>query len=438
MKKLFLLGLFLLFSYGCYTPQPKEEVEKLSMSGRELVLQALEPGKDHRKACGCLGGVLTTALSSSSLNPANPLKRIDPDDEVIKDRVFKIKLGGGTELGGLLFKYENGAKGPQPLLMASFGFLQDRWGSEAAKFYQLYLKDPTQRIPAHVLILDHPTAGPFLAYNEHLSVGSYDDARMWIEIAQSLRSILDITTIHLFGVSMSGQTVVHALVEDKRLGLNLFDSGVAASIAPDFLQAPGKQLARLETPEGVENPWRQSIERLSNETLTDSIQSHSIWVLIDKQFVSSYRWVRPEDDDFEVKREDVAVFLREACEDRITFLREQQRIPDTWNYKEFSLENLELFMSATRIARVVDRVQTPLVLVSSQDDPAVERSMFVEVVDEAEDNPWVVAYETKRGGHFGFEVAYGKNYIGRIIRLMLDPDVLNNWNGTNNNNSFGY
>ena len=41
-------------------------------------------------------------------------------------------------------------------------------------------------------------------------------------------------------------------------------------------------------------------------------------------------------------------------------------------------------MSATRIARVVGRAQTPLVLVSSQDDPAVERWMFVEVVDAAE------------------------------------------------------
>ena len=181
MKKLFLFGLFLLFSSGCYTPQSKEEVEKPSLSGRELVLQTLDPRKERKKPQSCLGGVLTTALSSCSLNPANPLKRIDPDHEENKDRIFKIRLSGGTEVGGLFFKYEHAANGPQTLLMASFGFLQDRWGSEAAKFYQLYLKDPTQRIPAHVLILDHPTAGPFLAYNEHLSVGSYDAARVWIE-----------------------------------------------------------------------------------------------------------------------------------------------------------------------------------------------------------------------------------------------------------------
>jgi hypothetical protein len=229
---------------------------------------------------------------------------------------------------------------------------------------------------------------------------------------------------------MSGQTVVHALIEDKRLGLDLFASGIAVSIAPDFQQAPGEQLSHMDTEEGIRNPWRQGREDLPNETLVDKIQSHAVWVLIKEQFIPSYRWIRPEDEEFEIKPVDVAVFLRDACEDRVTFLREQQPIPDTWNHRDFSLENLELFMSSTRIAGVVDRVQTPLVLVSSKDDPAVPRWMFVEVVDAAEDNSWIISYETERGGHFGFDVAYGKEYIGRIIRLMLDPEILNNWNGS--------
>jgi pimeloyl-ACP methyl ester carboxylesterase len=427
MRKLILFGLWLILFYGCTISQPKEEVEKPTLSGREVVLQALEPKAEQTRARSCFGGVITTALSSSSLNPVHPLKRLDPEEEANKDRIFNIKLHGGTEVGGLFFEYDDGTVLPKPLLIASFGFLQDRWGTEAVKFYELYLEDPVQRIPAHVLILDHPTSGPFLANNTHLSMGSYDDARMWIEIAQSLRNILDITTIHLFGVSMSGQTVVHALIEDKRLGLGLFDSGIAVSIAPDFQQSPGKQLARLETPEGVENPWRHSKEDLHNETLTDKIQSHAIWLLIDEQFIPSYRWIRPEDEEFEIKPKDVAVFLRQAYEDRITFLREQHLIPDTWNHKDFSLENLELFMFTTRIAGVADRVQAPLVLVSSEDDPAVESWMFVEVLEAAEDNPWIVSYETERGGHFGFDIAYGKDYLGKIIRLMLDSEVISNW-----------
>jgi hypothetical protein len=71
--------------------------------------------------------------------------------------------------------------------MASFGFLQDRWGTEAAKFYELYIKDESYRIPAHVLILDHPSPGPFLTNNGVLSMGSYDDAQMWIEMARHFK-----------------------------------------------------------------------------------------------------------------------------------------------------------------------------------------------------------------------------------------------------------
>jgi hypothetical protein len=311
--------------------------------------------------------------------------------------------------------------------MASFGGLQDRWGSEAGKFYELYLKDPAQRIPAHVLILDHPTSGPFLANNSHLSMGSYDDARMWIEVAQSFKDRLDLTGIHLFGVSMSGQTVVHALIEDQRLGLDLFDSGLAVSIAPDFKQAPGKQLALLETPEGIDNPWKQSLTVSADTTFIDKVQRKGLEVLVQEQFISSYRWVHPTDKEFEVERTDIAILFRGAYEDRITFLREQRRVPDTWNHEDFSLENLDSFMATTRIAKVIERVRTPLVLVSSRDDPAVDRWMFEEVVMAAGANPWIAAHETDRGGHSAFDIAYGKDYIGRVIRLLLDPQVLSDW-----------
>lgn len=149
-------------------------------------------------------------------------------------------------------------------------------------------------------------------------------------------------------------------------------------------------------------------------------------MLIKRQFIPHYRIVHPTDKDFEIQLEDVAVFLRKTWEDRITFLREQG--VDTWN-KDFGLADLDSFLTTTKIARVINRVRTPLVLVSSHDDPAVEYTMFEEVLLAAEDNPWIAAYQTDDGGHFGFDVAYGKDYIGQIIGLMLDPQVLRTWNG---------
>jgi hypothetical protein len=85
-------------------------------------------------------------------------------------------------------------------------------------------------------------------------------------------------------------------------------------------------------------------------------------------------------------------------------------------------------MDSTRVAGIVGRVRTPLVLVSSLDDPAVESWMFEEVAAAAADNPWVVAYQTEEGGHFGFDVVYGKGYLRRIIDLALDPQLVSHWN----------
>jgi hypothetical protein len=338
---------------------------------------------------------------------------------------FKLQLADGTWVGGLLFEYDDGTPDPKPLLMKSFGMFQDRWGTESRKFYDLYLRDPERRIPAHVLILDHPTAGAFFANNEQLSVGSYDDARLWMEVARFLRSKTELSGIHLFGVSMSGQTVVHAVIEDERLSRNLFDSAIAVSIAPDFRAEPGGQFAQLATRDGVENPWKQVVDEARGSSGPVGLNHVGIWVFIKQLFLPSYRLARP-DGNLELERRDLAVFLWEACEARIGFLRERR--PRTWN-PEFSLEGLGDFMTTTRIADVIDQVRTPLVLLSARDDPAVPRARFEEVLRAAGDNPWIAARETRRGGHFGFHVSYGADYIGDVLRLMIDPEVLRGWTG---------
>jgi hypothetical protein len=424
---LFVLGALILL--GCTASRPDARGEKRIFTGRKLVLQALEPDEKNARFIGKFGGLVTTAISGMEVDLTEPLRRLNPDDKENQNRMYTVQLSDGTKVGGLLFKYSGGGRRPKPLLMASFGFLQDRWGIEAAKFYDLYLKNPQDPVPAHVLLLDHPTSGPFLAYNGHLSMGSYDDARMWIEIAQGLKGEMNISSIHLLGVSMSGQTVVHALIEDKRLGLDLFDSGMAFSMAPDFREAPGKQLAQLETPPGIENPWKQGVKDPSPKTFLDDITALGIWILFEEQFIPSYLQVTPEEKNVKIRQNEVALFFRKAYEDRITFLREQQLSSDTWNHKDFSLENLDLFMATTRIANVIERVQIPLVLVSARDDPAVDHWMFQEVAKLSRSNPWVVTYETKWGGHFGFEVSYGKDYLGRIIQMMLDPELLRYWLG---------
>jgi hypothetical protein len=408
------------------TPMTRETMrEEAPGSGRHRVLESLR-APTVTGGLISTSGLASTALSSGNISITSPLKGLDHANTP-GARPFRQILGDGTIVEGLLFPFKDDTGNPKPLLIASFGFLQDRWGSEAAKFYALYLSDPEQRLPVHVLILDHPTSGPFLANNGFLSIGSYDDARMWIEVAGRLREELSPAGIHLFGVSMSGQTVVHALIEDARLDLGLFRSGMAVSIAPDFQAAPGGQLARLPVPEGHRNPWPTGGEPGLGKPIVDAVQDMGIRVLIAEQFLPHYAAVRSDHAQLHLEPDGLAELLHGACEDRIVFLRE--KAPETWNRQDFSLAGLESYIASTRIAGVIDRVATPLVLVSAFDDPAVARWMFTEVATAAAGNPWVLSYETKQGGHFGFDVAYGGDYLGKIIRLMSDPEVLRNWRG---------
>jgi pimeloyl-ACP methyl ester carboxylesterase len=419
-----LLALILLVAQGCArAPTPVERLSgPMPSTGRDRVLLSLEPWLERNR----LGGILSTLISSA----AYALSVVTPK-EAQRWRAesgfeeMELQLANGTRVGGIFFEYGDGTPDPKPLLMGSFGMFQDRWGTESRKFYDLYLEDPERRIPAHVLILDHPTAGAFFANNDRLSVGSYDDARMWMQVARFLRSELELSGIHLFGVSMSGQTVVHSVIEDKRLGSNLFDSAIAVSIAPDFRTEPGGQFAQLPTRGGVENPWKRALAENRGSSGLAGLERAAIWMLIKKLFLPSYRMARP-DGDLQLERRDLAVFLWEACEARVGFLRERR--PRTWN-REFSLEGLGEFMTTTRIADVIDRVRTPLVLLSARDDPAVPRARFEEVLRAAGDNPWIAARETRRGGHFGFHVSYGADYLGDVLRLMISPEVLRSWTG---------
>ena len=413
------LALLLIGCAGLIRTEPKTTGATGSESGRERVLLALDP-EEEGWDLSRFRGTITTLFSSGRFLGDDFL----PDEEGAAER-FDERLRDGTVAGGLLFRYDDGTDRRHPLWIASFGMCQSRRGAEAAKFHANYIEDRESRIPAHVALVDHPSSAPFYAANGMLSLGAYDDGRMWIELARALRTRLRPSSIHLFGVSMSGQTVVHALIEDRRLRLGLFDSGLAVSIAPDFRRAPGHQFALLPVAEGLENPWPRD-PRARNSRLEERIQTTTVRVLVNRNFVAEYRRLRPDDPAFEIPGEEVAAFLRGAFERRLSYLRERTWDLPTWN-PEFRRDGLEAYMATTRVAALIDRVATPLAMISSKDDPAVPWDMFHEVMAAARHNPWVAAYESRRGGHFGFDVTYGADYLGHVMRLLMDPEVLGSW-----------
>jgi len=403
---------------GC-TPWPMKEIQ-VPAHGRERVLQILEAPPARQRV-----DPLQMVLSKPAVI-RNPVpSRISPDG-MQPGRPFRVVLRDGTIVGGLFFPHPGDEDRPRSLLLAAFGFLQDRWGQAATAFFARHLREPAARIAAHVLILDHPSAAPFLVANGSLSVGAYDQARMWIEVGRHLDRQMPLDGIHLFGVGISGQTVIHALIEARRLGLSLFRSGIAVSIAPDFLRYPGGALALFEPPAGRQNPWQTGHMRSRRTGRTERLQQQVLQARIDAQFLPHYRAINPQHSSFRLEPAEIPLFFHKAFENRLMVLRRQDVRSSPWN-AEFRLEDLKAHLQSIRIAPIIDRVQTPLVLLNAADDPLIPQADFLRIAGRAAKNPWVICHLTEAGGHAGFDTVYGDAYLRRILQVVTDPDVLRNW-----------
>ena len=82
---------------GCSASQPKEQTEKPITSGRELILQVIRPEDNKARSASKFGGLLTTAFSSLEPDPMEPLKRLTPDDQENRKRIFTAELSDGTK-----------------------------------------------------------------------------------------------------------------------------------------------------------------------------------------------------------------------------------------------------------------------------------------------------------------------------------------------------
>jgi hypothetical protein len=406
----------MLLAAGCTAGPPQKD--RIPAYGRGQVLRALEPPQrmdsEARRDDGW--------ISPPKTDPAKTFR----SGGLPYGRPFELTLQDGSRVGGLFFPHPEGTSPARPLWIAGFGFLQDRWGKAAGRFYRHHLQRPDDRIDAHVLILDHPSAAPFLAANGMLSIGAYDDARMWIEIGQYMRKQPSFSGIHLLGAGVSAQTVMHALMEDRRLGLRLFESGIAISPVSDLRRYPARPLGRFATPPDVENPWLTLRGRLLPPDPWEQRQKHLLEVLVENQFLPHYRDINPGHTSFAVPPNEIPIFFRKAFENRLAVLRNRQFQSKPWN-EEVLLADLNEFMQSTRIGPLVGRVRTPAVLLHAADDPIVPQSDFMKLGRTAENNPWIIWRLVENGGHAAFESAYGTGYLRNLLEVMQDPDVLRNW-----------
>jgi hypothetical protein len=411
-----LLSVLMLLLTGCTVRPPQED--RITAYGRGQVIRALEPPQPRDSGDRKDNGL----ASPRKPDPAETFRPGNPPS----GRPFELTLRDGSRVGGLFFPHPEGTSPARPLWIAGFGFLQDRWGKAAVRFYRHHLQRPEDRIDAHLLILDHPSTAPFLAANGMLSLGAYDDARMWIEIGRYMQKQQSFRGIHLLGAGVSAQTVIHALVEDLRLELRLFESGIAISPVSDLQRYPARPLGRFETPPDVENPWLTLRGRFLPPDPWEQRQKHLLEDMVENQFLPHYRDINPGHTSFGLPPNEIPIFFRKAFENRLAVLRNRQFQTKPWN-EEILLVDLDAFMQSSRIGPLVGWVRTPVVLLHAADDPIVPQSDFRKLGRSAANNPWIIWRLVENGGHAAFESAYGTDYLRNLLEVLQDPDILRNW-----------
>jgi len=304
-------------------------------------------------------------------------------------------LEDGTRVGGLLFHGPEGA----PLLIATFGFLADRWSKPAAQFVGDHLT--VNPIGAHVLILDHPSSAPFLVANRALSLGGLDEGRMLHEVARQLRGGqagrygLAVRSYHLLGVSIGGLGVLYALDEDRKTSDPMIRSAVIFSgvtrldeVSPDALVERGSFVI------GADSPRWFSLAALIDHRIFENLVAH-------------FRIVYAE-----LAGQDLAWSDDEAARSLYGLFNERAT-------KMGRPGGLAPYMKSTNLCSLGGELQVPIALIHAQDDPLVPVSHARCLEEYAAGNPNVVVSVTENGGHWGFARTYGREWVAAVIERVL-------------------
>lgn len=364
----------------------------------------LEPRHAWKKS-----GILTTAsVHRSSLVPGD-----------YRENEVQFSLSDGTRMGAFLFQHSE-SQMALPLVIGSFGGASDRWSPAAYSFIRDYVlpRDKSQKLKAHVLILDHETSAGFFHLNQSLSLGAADGGRHIREVSRLARQLSQlkgkVSSVLLVGVSMGGTNVVHALAQqDGRLGQDI-DAALAFSPATHMSGAPGFQIASLG---GSDNPFGSGFGGAT------SLPKSQIFIELAKHFKKTYMKLAHVDLANDLARGSaMGNFFYTQFENRLKQLREERRKLGRHEYalpESVSLGNFEEWSSSQDLPDLMPRIRTPLLMIHAHDDPVIPIEDFYKTQARAYRNPHIQTRVFPEGGHWGFGAAYGVPWIRSILEEGL-------------------
>jgi len=340
----------------------------------------LTPGKE-------IHGVISTVIPQ--FKPLAP-------DEIKGEKVYVLE--DGTKVPTLF--YPGTTPGPRPLIIANFGLFTDKGAGAIGRFIRKLVL--TGKIDADFLLVSNVTSATFYSENHEFGLGGYDEGKILIELAKQLRRKgFQNSSIELMGVSLGGNAVLQALIEDERIGRDDFQSAIVFSAVLNEGESSASLLSAFGHP----------ITRPAGPPLSEG------GALIAKGLVISLKkTLKAENQPHDFSISGTGDVFYKNFGERLNRLSLAGSEKQSWN-QGVAMSSVEDYLetSSAIVPADMDRVKVPLVVVHAKNDPLVPFTQFEEFAKREDANPRILTLAVDQGGHFGFASPYGDDWINELI-----------------------
>jgi predicted alpha/beta-fold hydrolase len=317
-------------------------------------------------------------------------------DEIKGEKVYV--LGDGTKLPTLF--YPGTAPGPRPLIIANFGLFTDKASGAIGRFIRNLVL--TGKIGADFLLVSNVTSATFYSENHEFGLGGYDEGKLLVELTEQIRGDhFENSSIELMGVSLGGNAVLQALIEDARLGRDDFQSAIVFSAVLNEGESSASLLSAFGHP--IAAPYGPPL------TEGGSLLAKVLVLGLKKT-------LKAEGQPYGFSIGQSGSVFYDNFKERLSRLHALSCVDESWN-PQVSMDSVEDYLttSSALVDAEIDQVKVPLIVVHAKNDPLVPFIQFADFAKREEANPRISTLAVDQGGHFGFASAYGDSWLNDLI-----------------------
>ncbi|GEM_PF-4633556 len=371
---------------------PHQEVPSLSLRHQQQVPLILD---ELNQDIPLLFGISTLATGFSNISRASER---ESNDFSKKEFIIGAHTSYTTLVKGLLWQ----GKKENPLLIVEPGYLADSLGHPSHNMMKILQDSPLKDY--NVLFLDHSTSAQFLCDNGNASWGGVEEGYLLEQITEQMQ-VEGYKNITLLGISMGGTGVMHALYRNP----TLYISGLVFSPVTDYTDVPGNSLRELSEHSNFGKNYFTFQGLINSIGLKELISGFYETIEKDEACAKKYQDRTLEDLFWNTKRYENKELLEKIFEPYL----HDHLVP----HLPHSVPEYLTFCDTNRIAEAIKK---PLYVLHAHDDAVVLNHHFYRFMLAGHENNFISGTILADGGHWGFSSAYGRNWIGCVIKTYVD------------------